>query len=429
MDKFKESLTNILKSMVPSSESRKETVDRFKSAFRTDPAKLLAEISNTSKKSFVVLQAIQENIDRMREMMDDKKEDQKGGFLSKLIKGILTTLGITALFKGITSMLKKFPGIAGNAVKNAFKGIGKIITAGVVAGLSGIVAILKGLVEGVGKLLGIKIPTKPTINPSTKTQQPPRTTTTTTQKQQPSRTTTTTTNQPQRTSSNTVKPTTKPGAIVIPETSKARTEVQQSSMKEAAKGPIKPDAKDTAKLSAKSLGKSALKKVPGLGLLAGIAFGVDRAMGGDLKGAGLEVTSGFASLFPGFGTAASIATDAALLKHDLDRASGDGGDSYKVDVAKDTMNQINPNITNQGVGVASPVMVNQRTTSKTLQDQQTRTDVINTTTQQSAPLNVVNSSTNNVVNNTQNMVNKTKPRDNENALEREVFKHSSFGLV
>ena len=49
MDKFKESLTNILKSMVPSSESRKETVDRFKSAFKTDPAKLLAEISNTSK--------------------------------------------------------------------------------------------------------------------------------------------------------------------------------------------------------------------------------------------------------------------------------------------------------------------------------------------------------------------------------------------
>lgn len=426
MDKFKESLTNILKSMVPSSESRKETVDRFKSAFKTDPAKLLAEISNTSKKSFVVLQAIQENIDRMREMMDDKKEDEKGGFLSKLIKGILTTLGITALFTSITSMLKKFPGIAGDAVKNAFKGIGKTITAGVVAGLTGIVAILKGLVEGVGKLLGIKIPTKPTINPTTKTQQPPRTTTTTTQTQQPSRTTTTTTNQSQRSSSNTVKPTTKPSAIVIPETTKARTEVQQSSMKEATKGPIKPDAKDAAKLSTKSLAKSALKKVPGLGLLAGIAFGVDRALGGDLKGAGMEITSGFASLFPGFGTAASIATDAALLKHDLDRASGD---SYKTDVAKDTLNQINPNITNQGVGVASPVMVNQRNSSKTIKDSQTQTDVMNTTSQSGAPLTVVNNNTNNVANNNTTVSNKTKPRNNESALEREILQHSNLGIT
>ena len=75
MDKFKESLTNILKSMVPSKESRQDTVDKFKSAFRTDPTKILTEISKTSKKSFVLLQAIQENIDRMREIMDDSKED------------------------------------------------------------------------------------------------------------------------------------------------------------------------------------------------------------------------------------------------------------------------------------------------------------------------------------------------------------------
>ena len=196
-------------------------------------------------------------------------------------------------------------------------------------------------------------------------------------------------------------------------------------MKEAAKGP-KPDAKDTAKLTAKSLGKSALKKVPGLGLLAGIAFGIDRVMGGDLKGAGLEVTSGFASLLPGFGTAVSIGADAALLKHDLDRASGD---SYKTDVAKDTLNQINPNITNQDVGVASPVTVNQRNSSKTIKDSQTQTDVMNTTSQSGAPLTVVNNNTNNVANNNTTVSNKTKPRNNESALEREMSLHSNLGVA
>ena len=64
MDKFKESLTNILKSMVPSSESRKETVDRFKSAFKTDPAKLLAEISNTSKKLGVDQQGLRQILEK-----------------------------------------------------------------------------------------------------------------------------------------------------------------------------------------------------------------------------------------------------------------------------------------------------------------------------------------------------------------------------
>jgi len=426
MDKFKESLTNILKSMVPSKESRQDTVDKFKSAFRTDPTKILTEISKTSKKSFVLLQAIQENIDRMREIMDDSKEDKKGGFLSKLIKGILSALGITLLFKSITSLLSKFPVVAGQAIKGAFKGLGKLITVGVVAGLSGIVAVLKGLTSGLAKMLGLKLPTTtPNINPNSKSSPSARAATTGPLTSQTSKL-----NPPNKSSiitssSGPQSRVNKPGAIVIPASSKARSQVQQSSMKAAATGPLKPDAKDVAKLSAKSLGKSALKKIPGLGLLAGIAFGVDRAMGGDLKGAGMEVTSGLAGLFPGFGTAASIATDAALLKHDLDR----GSDSTKVEVAKDTMNQVNPNITNQGVGVASPVMVNQRSSSKTIKDSQTQTEVLNTTSQNGTPLTVVNNNTNNVANNNTTVANKTKPRNTESALEREISRHSNLGIA
>lgn len=75
--------------------------------------------------------------------------------------------------------------------------------------------------------------------------------------------------------------------------------------------------KTGAKIGAKALGKGLLKKVPLLGLGAGLLFAGERAMAGDFTGAGLELASGAASTVPGFGTAGSIGIDAALAARDL----------------------------------------------------------------------------------------------------------------
>jgi len=75
--------------------------------------------------------------------------------------------------------------------------------------------------------------------------------------------------------------------------------------------------KGLAKGLGKGLGKAALKKIPAIGLLAGALFAGQRAMAGDLTGAGLELASGGASLIPGLGTAASVGLDAALMARDM----------------------------------------------------------------------------------------------------------------
>jgi len=80
----------------------------------------------------------------------------------------------------------------------------------------------------------------------------------------------------------------------------------------ATKEVVKLGAMDSAKVA----GKSFLKKLPLIGLGAGIVFGISRAMDGDWKGAGMEVASGAFSLVPGWGTAASVGMDAALLEKD-----------------------------------------------------------------------------------------------------------------
>lgn len=79
----------------------------------------------------------------------------------------------------------------------------------------------------------------------------------------------------------------------------------------------KAGAKSAGKLGAKALGKGLLKKIPFLGLGAGLLFAGQRAMAGDFTGAALEVASGGASMIPGFGTAASVGIDAALAGRDM----------------------------------------------------------------------------------------------------------------
>jgi hypothetical protein len=67
---------------------------------------------------------------------------------------------------------------------------------------------------------------------------------------------------------------------------------------------------------AKTLGKSFLKKIPLIGAVAGLGFGLQRLFKGDFTGAAMEVASGAASTVPGVGTAASVGMDVALAARD-----------------------------------------------------------------------------------------------------------------
>ena len=71
------------------------------------------------------------------------------------------------------------------------------------------------------------------------------------------------------------------------------------------------------RLFAKGLGKGLLKKIPVVSILAGVGFGISRALAGDWLGAAGELLSGVAGTIPGIGTAVSVATDAALAARDM----------------------------------------------------------------------------------------------------------------
>ena len=79
----------------------------------------------------------------------------------------------------------------------------------------------------------------------------------------------------------------------------------------------KSGAKALGKIGAKTAGKSALKKIPLFGLGAGLIFGAERFLNGDILGGFGEILSGAASIIPGIGTAASVAIDVGLGLRDV----------------------------------------------------------------------------------------------------------------
>jgi hypothetical protein len=99
--------------------------------------------------------------------------------------------------------------------------------------------------------------------------------------------------------------------------------------KEVAKGAEKVVAKEGTKIAEKTaikagektLAKGLIKKLPVIGLLAGVGFGISRMMDGDKVGAMGEVASGAASMIPGIGTAASLGIDGALLARDIKKSA------------------------------------------------------------------------------------------------------------
>ena len=93
-----------------------------------------------------------------------------------------------------------------------------------------------------------------------------------------------------------------------------------SSMKGMGAGLAAKSAGVLSKVGIKGLGM-AMKKIPIIGSLPSIAFAVSRAMEGDFVGASMEVASAASNLAnvvaPGFGTAGSLAIDAALMARDM----------------------------------------------------------------------------------------------------------------
>jgi len=79
---------------------------------------------------------------------------------------------------------------------------------------------------------------------------------------------------------------------------------------------IKQTSKQAAKITAKNIGKSIWKKIPIIAGIAGIGFGIQRALEGDLLGAGLEITSGLMGA-TGVAAKGSLAIDGYLLARDL----------------------------------------------------------------------------------------------------------------
>ncbi len=95
----------------------------------------------------------------------------------------------------------------------------------------------------------------------------------------------------------------------------------------------KQTGKAIGKIGSKALGKSFLKKIPGVGSILGLIFGIGKFIKGDYIGGVLEIASGIASIFPGVGTAISFAIDAIIAIRDtkaaLTMGVGDKGKAMK----------------------------------------------------------------------------------------------------
>jgi len=82
-------------------------------------------------------------------------------------------------------------------------------------------------------------------------------------------------------------------------------------------------AKEGAKAGSKGLGKAFLKKIPVVGGLIGLFFGIQRFKKGDIVGGLLEIASGISSVVPVAGTAIGIGIDAFLLFRDFKTPKGE----------------------------------------------------------------------------------------------------------
>ena len=97
---------------------------------------------------------------------------------------------------------------------------------------------------------------------------------------------------------------------------KSVAETVTKSADDVAEAALKTGAKTAGKAGGKALFRSVMKKIPIIAGVAGVAFGIQRALEGDLVGAGLEITSGILGA-TGVGGGAGLAIDGFLLGRDL----------------------------------------------------------------------------------------------------------------
>jgi len=100
----------------------------------------------------------------------------------------------------------------------------------------------------------------------------------------------------------------------------AKEVTEQVVKKEATEAAAKGTTKVVAKTAGKTLLKSAIKKIPVIGFIAGLGFGLHKLAKGDFTGAAMEVSSGAMSIVPGIGTAGSVAMDVAIAARDVKKA-------------------------------------------------------------------------------------------------------------
>ena len=176
------------------------------------------------------------------------------------------------------------------------------------------------------------------------------------------------------------KPKPKPSSATKATQEIAKKKIQQETAEATAKAAASSTTKAVAKSGGKTLVKSGLKKIPLVGALFGIGFGLQRAFAGDFTGAALEVASGVTGAIPGVGTAASAAIDVGLAARDIHKATSglkSDMDSKAQEMYNEKpMRKVNPDgsaydsIPLQGSGVnrpnwslppAPPVMMNNQT--------------------------------------------------------------------
>jgi hypothetical protein len=233
--------------------------------------------------------------------LDKKKTESGGNFLSSLLKALPLLAGIGGLLgflltgKGefLTDMLKPLKlGFAG--IKAGIHGI-KIAFSGVKLAIEGIKGVAKGVVDIFGKITGKVFKAGAEIAG---------------------------------------KVGEKIAGSGVGKAIGKGAEFAGKGFKMIGKGAAAAGkfSKITSKLISKAAEKSGIKiigkvgakiaaKIPGVGIVIGSAFAIDRLMRGDYTGAGLEFTSGILSTIPVVGTAASVALDVGIAGRDVYRTA------------------------------------------------------------------------------------------------------------
>ena len=116
-----------------------------------------------------------------------------------------------------------------------------------------------------------------------------------------------------------------------------KKEVGEDATNKILKTVAKEGGEQALETGSKLLVKNTVGKIPIASAVLGTGLAIKELMEGDVIGAVGEFTSGLAATIPGYGTAASVAIDAALLGRDI-MAANDTLTSLQADLDKEKQN-------------------------------------------------------------------------------------------